>query len=248
MLALDTRTLKPLVFDNSPVEGYAVIVNEHNVAQFTGKMAVIIYHRKSRKYFSSITNNPQEYYRNFLDAMNLRPYRLPAVLQPLLKDNKEVDVCMMHLPSRTPIERWLASKGYSRIATPKGSLVAEDLVIYRVTDNSNGFQRFVSFPGQTDREKVIEEANTSMLTWIAFDKCLGLDEQERKHMQTALRSRYEATKWVLEPASAVVAIEITVPRRYVTKVPVMVRDYNKQAINEFMARASSFNYHPSIRR
>lgn len=125
------------------------------------KVGLIVFHRASRSYYSTITTDPFAYIKR-LNPTHKEHRCLALALRRALGNHPDVDVFYMHVDARTEAELILKSMNFRRVATGRGEMQNIEHNLYCVVNPHNNVTRFVCAAPDEKHSKIIAAAQKSI--------------------------------------------------------------------------------------
>ena len=130
------------------------------------KVGLIVFHRASSSYYSTITTDPFAYVDRLKQTHS--QYRsLALALRRALERHPDVDVFYFDIDARPEIEQILKSMNFKRVATGRGEMQTQEHHLYSVTNPSNSVTRFVCASPGEKHDKIIEQAQKSIENFLS---------------------------------------------------------------------------------
>lgn len=126
---------------------------------------VIVYHNFSRRFYSTVVNNPFDFRRKML-SYTAEYYKLAKALRLLLQQHPGFEFFYVHERARNAVENMMHSHGYRRVTTTKGEMQEEIPHLFSVTDIKNNFTRWAIAPVNIDDYYLLLKVNRSFKDWV----------------------------------------------------------------------------------
>lgn len=154
-----------------------------------GKFSVIVYHRRSRKFFAGTTSNPSKYFPRLIHNIATGDPATPGAIAVLAKTGSEFDFAFCHIKARGQIEYALINKGYSRCHTRVGSMVENVRMIFEVHSPIYKVTRYISCDASLEIKDIAAKANKALIDWITRDcaEHIGVRLQMRHDFENVLK-------------------------------------------------------------
>jgi hypothetical protein len=197
---------------------------------------IIIYHPATNQYYSSKTINPWEYSDMLRSRSPQSLWATVAVaLREMLDTHRQFQMFILNRKARGVVETWLAEIGKKRVATKMGQAANGVHVMFKVYSPFNKFTRYVTAPGDTPNEKLIEQANRSIKIWLG--SAANKNSNERQTIRVALRYFTSSSTEAFEDKSVVSRTNLLNGYKH-NEFRIVTQRQNLTAIREFVSNTT----------